>query len=67
MDKFIFDINKDKTNEFFLNIKKKIFEFSLSNNINFDEKIHIDTNNFDYSEIISYKDQFFDSFSENNN
>ena len=77
MDTFIFNINNDKLNEFISNIKKIVFDLSLSNDTNYEEKLRpvnknelkIDSKNLDYSDIISNNDKqhFFDSFSESDN
>ena len=77
MDKFIIQTNEDNLNEFISNIKKIIFEQSLSNDTNFEENFKksnkdepkIDTKNLDYSDILSSNDRqpFFDSFSEKDN
>ena len=77
MDKFIFQTKEDNLREFSANIKKIIFEQSLSNNTNFEEKFNIinkdelkmGEKNLDYSDILSSNDRqsFFDSFSEKDN
>ena len=77
MEKFIFNINKDNISKFISKIKKIVFEMSLSNDTNYEERIKsnnkkefkISTDNLDYSDIISNNDKqhFFDSFSENDN
>ena len=77
MDKFIFQTKEDNLSEYIENIKKIIFEQSLSNVTNFEEKfkkvnkneLKIDTNNLDYSDILSSNDRqpFFDSFSDKDN
>ena len=77
MDKFIIEINTGNLNEFILNIKKFIFEQSLSNDTNYEEKfkkikkddLNIENKNLDCSDILSNNEQqhFFDSYSENDN
>ena len=77
MGKFIFQTNEDNLCEFILNIKKIIFDQSLSNDTNFEEKfkrlnkneLKIDTKNLDNSGILMSNDRlpFFDSFSEKDN
>ena len=77
MEKFIFNINKDNLNEFIIKIKKIVFEMLLSSDTNYEEKnraknkgeFNINTDNLEYSDIISNNDKqhFFDSFSEGDN
>ena len=77
MNKFIIEINTGKVSEFILNIKKLVFEQSLSNDTNCEEKfkkinkdeLNGDSKNLDCSDILSNNEQhhFFDSFSENDN
>ena len=77
MEKFIFHTNKDNINEFISKIKKIVFEMSLSNDTNYEERIRpkikeefkINIDNLVNSDIISNDDKqhFFDSFSESYN
>ena len=76
IDKFIFNISTDNSNDFFLNINKLI-EHPISNGTNYEDKIKkeskeelkLDSRNSDFSDIISNSEvhQFLDSFSENDN
>ena len=77
MNKFIFHIKIDNLYDFIDNIKKLIFEQSLSNDTNNEDKFKkvnkdefkIDTKNLDYSDILSSdgRQPFFDSFSDKDN
>ena len=75
MDKFIFNINIDNSNEFILNINKLI-EQLISNGTEYKEEIKkgnkeelkFDSKNSDFSDIMSNSEHpFLDSFSENDN
>ncbi len=71
MDKFIFNGNQTDLDEFFSNIKKIVFQQTLTNESNFEDKvkkINKDTlQNLDYSDILSNTDKnnFLDFLSEN--
>ncbi len=71
MDKFIFNIKKNDLNDFFNDVKKMIYDQSLSNETHYEDKSK-KTNkneyqNLEYSDILSINDKnnLFDSFSEN--
>ena len=76
IDKFIFNISTDNSNDFFLNINKLI-EQLISNGTEYKEEIKkeskeelkLDSRNSDFSDIISNSEvhPFLDSFSENDN
>ena len=61
IDKFIFNISTDNSNDFFLNINKLKKESK--------EELKLDSRNSDFSDIISNSEvhPFLDSFSENDN
>ncbi len=71
MDNFIFNGNQTDLDEFFSNIKKIVFQQTLTNESNFEDKvkkINKDTlQNLDYSDILSNTDKnnFLDFLSEN--
>ena len=71
MDKFIFNVKNNDLNEFFSDARKMLYDQSLSNETNFEDKLKKMNKNelqgMDYSEILSVNDKhhFFDSYSEN--
>ena len=73
MDKFIFNVKKDNLNDFIADIKKIIFEYSLSNDTNSEDKDKngnkmklISQDNSFNSDLLHNDDNvFFDSFSAN--